>query len=81
MYEVHEGGNIALEGNLKNGKKIGKWIKWHLNGKKSIEANFEDGKYVKETLKKWSFEGHPLKVTNQSNLYANSFFLSHYSMD
>ena len=81
VYEIHEGGNIALEGNLKNGKKIGKWIKWHLNGKKSIEANFEDGKYIEETLKKWSFEGHPLKVTNQSNLYANSFFLSHYSMD
>lgn len=81
VYDLHESGSKALEGNLKHGMRVGKWAKWHRNGQQSVEANFEDGVYVTGTLKRWSSEGDSLPIKQQSDLYANSFFSSHYSMD
>ena len=38
-----EYGQYDSKGNLKNGKKEGKWIHWHRNGQKWLEVNWKDG--------------------------------------
>ena len=37
-------GQYDSKGNLKNGKKEGKWIHWRSNGQKEAEINWKDGK-------------------------------------
>ena len=40
----YENGKIKTEGNLKDGKKDGKWTAWYENGQIKAEANYKDGK-------------------------------------
>jgi len=37
-------GQFDSKGSLKKGKKNGKWVHWHSNGQKWVEANWRDGK-------------------------------------
>jgi hypothetical protein len=41
--EWYPGGQVALEGDYKEGKKSGKWIEWSADGKKVGERWFENG--------------------------------------
>ena len=47
----HENGVISYKGNVKDGKKDGKWTWWYENGQIKTEANYKDGKLDgKETI-------------------------------
>jgi antitoxin component YwqK of YwqJK toxin-antitoxin module len=41
----YSSGQKESEGTYKNGKKDGKWTRWHRNGQKYSETTFKDGKY------------------------------------
>ena len=43
-YGYHENGNVAREGNWKNGKLEGLQFGWHENDEKALESNFKNGK-------------------------------------
>jgi hypothetical protein len=45
-YEWYNSDQIALTGQYKNGKKIGRWIEYDKGGQKLSEKYFEDGKEV-----------------------------------
>ena len=44
-------------GNLRNGKKDGKWVSYyHSTGKKDFEENYKDGELV-NTIGRWNEDG------------------------
>ena len=42
----YENGKIKTEGNLKDGKKDGKWTAWYENGQIKAEANYKEGECI-----------------------------------
>ena len=42
--EWNEDGQVNSKGEVKDGKKEGKWTFWNENGQKKAEGNFKDGK-------------------------------------
>ena len=45
----YESGQYESEGEIKDGKRDGKWIRWHGNGQKEHEVNYKDVKLVSQT--------------------------------
>lgn len=41
---VYSGGRIESLGEIKNGKREGKWTEWYTNGQMQSEGNYKDGK-------------------------------------
>ncbi len=55
-------GQYDSKGNLKKGKKEGKWIHWRSNGQKEAEINWKDGK--KDGKNIWWDENGQIKEEN-----------------
>ena len=44
VISSYESGQTMIRGNITNGLKDGKWIKWYNNGQKEYEKHYKKGK-------------------------------------
>ena len=68
--EYYETGEISGRGNLKEGKKDGKWNEYYQNGQIRVESNYKDGKEIG----KWTYL-YPFRTygTKRVNLLRETF--------
>lgn len=68
VFKKYDSGQIALMGELKDGKKTGTWHIWWPNGQKKMEAPYENGK--KEGL---AYFWHTNGVKAKEIMYRDNF--------
>ena len=56
--DFYKNGQKEKEGNYKDGKPDGLWVRWHKNGQKKSESNYKDG--VEISVKYWNSKGEPV---------------------
>jgi antitoxin component YwqK of YwqJK toxin-antitoxin module len=62
----HESGQLALEGNYDEDKRVRQWVSWHSNGQKSSETTYVDGRLDGKAMR-WYDNGSPEAMRTYKN--------------
>ena len=62
---VDDSGQVRVLGQLKDGKLVGLWTKWHENGQKRSEGTYKDGGQV--SAKYWNSKGEEVETAEEAS--------------